>query len=123
MYKRQDIPRRKNFLFSKDVTAAADRLAEIKDNRAVGMWKPRLLTALMDMRDSATGQSMGIRNLKQLESLIEQDGIFFAYRPRVREDMLEYMQKNEVCATWTLNTLTLYEKKAEGRACIVANER
>lgn len=120
----KDIPRRKNFLFSKDLTAAADQLAEIKNNRAIGMWKPRLLTALMEMRDSATGQSMGIRNLNQLESLMEQDGIFLAYKPRVREDMREYVQKNEhICATWTLNTLTLYEKKAEGRACIVTNER
>jgi len=115
-----DFAKRKSFLFKPYVTEVADYTADIKGDRLVGFWKPRLMTVLLDRRGKATHKTAGIRQVHQVKKLFQEDGVFVAFVPALNEDMKKHLTNNDsICPTWKNPWFIVYQRTNDDRVCLV----
>jgi len=112
-------PKRKNYLFTPQTQAMADHVAAVKGERLVGLWKPRLMTVLLDQRRAATHKTQRVRRPGQVNALLDADGLFVNFVHRTRPSVAELLKtRTDICATWSNKSYILWELKKPGRACL-----
>lgn len=72
-------PQRRNFLYNKYTIEMADWVAEHRNGRGIGFFKPRLMTVLMDIRDQNNAPDYLLRNIQMADNLIKQQQLVVVF--------------------------------------------
>lgn len=72
-------PQRRNFLYNKHTIEMADWVAENRNGRGIGFFKPRLMTVLMDLRDQNNAPDYNLRTIEMANNLITQGALIAVF--------------------------------------------
>jgi len=104
-------PQRRNFLYNKYTTEMADWVAENRNERGIGFFKPRLMTVLMDLRDQNNAPDYNLRSIEMAEKLIQQRQLVVVFNTGGygQKDILTHLAKLPAAEVlWKNSSFTVF---------------